>query len=62
MFLSFAQAQPEIGLQLYTFRAQIPKDVPGMLQKISQMGFRYIEGGGTYNLPREEYKSLLQKN
>lgn len=62
MVAGFAQAQPEVGLQLYTFRAQIPKDVPGMMQKISQMGFRYIEGGGTYNLSREEYKSLLQKN
>lgn len=58
----FAQAQIQVGLQLYTFRNQIPKDVPGMLKKISQMGFRYIEGGGTYNLSREEYKRLLQQN
>lgn len=57
-----AQAQIQVGLQLYTFRNQIPKDVPGMLKKISQMGFRYIEGGGTYNLPKEEYKRLLQEN
>ncbi|HEV7331545.1 MAG TPA: sugar phosphate isomerase/epimerase [Flavisolibacter sp.] len=58
----FVQAQVEIGLQLYSFRNQLPKDVPGMLQKISQMGFRYLEGGGTYKLSKEEYKSLLQKN
>jgi sugar phosphate isomerase/epimerase len=57
-----AQAQIQVGLQLYTFRNQIPKDVPGMLKKISQMGFRYIEGGGTYNLPKEEYKRLLREN
>lgn len=57
-----SKAQPEIGLQLYTFRAQIPKDVPGMLKKISDMGIRYLEGGGTYNLSREEYKRLLQQN
>ena len=62
LLLSSANAQPQIGLQLYTFRAQLPKDVPGMLQKISSMGIRYLEGGGTYNLSREEYKSLLQKN
>lgn len=55
-------AQPEIGIQLYSFRNDIPKDVPGMLSKISEMGFRYIEGGGTYNLTREAYKELLQKN
>ena len=58
----FAKAQPEIGLHLYTLRAQLPKDLPGMLQKISQMGIRYLEGGGTYNLSQEEYKKLLQKN
>jgi sugar phosphate isomerase/epimerase len=62
LLLSSANAQPQIGLQLYTFRAQLPKDVPGMLQKISSMGIRYLEGGGTYNLSREEYRSLLQKN
>jgi len=55
-------AQPEIGIQLYSFRNEIPKDVPGMLSKISEMGFQFIEGGGTYNLTREAYKELLQKN
>lgn len=55
-------AQPEIGVQLYTFRNEIPKDVAGMHAKISDMGFQYIEGGGTYNLTREAYKELLQKN
>ena len=55
-------AQPAIGLQLYTFRAQIPNDVPGMLKKISDMGIRYLEGGGTYKLSKEAYKRLLQEN
>lgn len=62
LIAGYLQAQIQIGLQLYTFRAQIPKDVPGMLHKISQMGIKYLEGGGTYNLSKEEYKSLLQKN
>ncbi len=63
LLLFFAgSAQPQIGLQLYTFRNQLPKDVPGMLQTISGMGIRYLEGGGTYNLSKVEYKSLLQKN
>lgn len=56
------QAQVEIGLQLYSFRNQIPKDVPGMLQKISAMGFRFLEGGETYKLPKEEFRRLLNKN
>lgn len=58
--LSFSQQ--EIGLQLYTFRNQIPKDVPGMLQKISSMGIRELEGGGTYGLPVDSFKTLLKKN
>lgn len=54
--------QTEIGLQLYTFRKEIPKDIPGMLQKISSMGIRELEGGGTYGLPVDSFKALLNKN
>jgi sugar phosphate isomerase/epimerase len=62
LFASIAKAQINIGLQLYTFRDQIPKDVPGMLAKIHQMGICYLEGGGTYNLSQKEFKELLTKN
>ena len=55
-------AQNTIGVQLYSFRNQIPKDVPGMLATISKMGIKEIEGGGTYGLPMDEYKQLLAKN
>lgn len=54
--------QPEIGVQLYTFRNQLAKDVPGTLAKIKEMGIREIEGGGTNGMPVEEYKKLLQQN
>jgi sugar phosphate isomerase/epimerase len=53
---------PEIGVELYSFRNQIPKDVPGTLQKIAAMGIKELEGGGTYGMPVEEYKKLLQQN
>ena len=56
---AFAQ---EIGVQLYTFRNQLPKDIPGTLEKISQMGIRELEAGGSYGLPVDEFKSLLKKN
>lgn len=52
----------EAGLQLYTFRNQMPKDVPGTLEKISKMGIRELEGGGTYGLPVPEFKALLEKH
>lgn len=60
LFFEHAVAQ-EIGVQLYTFRNQIPKDVPGTLQKIRDMGIKELEGGGTYGMPMEQYKSLLDR-
>lgn len=55
-------AQIEVGVQLYSFRNQFPGDVPGTLEKISKMGIKELEGGGTYGLPLDEFKQLLQKN
>jgi sugar phosphate isomerase/epimerase len=55
-------SQTTIGVQLYSFRNQIPGHVPEMLATIGKMGIREVEGGGSYGLPREEYKKLLKKN
>lgn len=52
----------EIGLQLYSFRNQLPGNVPAMLEKISKMGIREVEGGPTYGLQMDEFKALLKKN
>jgi sugar phosphate isomerase/epimerase len=57
--LSSAQ---EIGLQLYSLRNEFKKDVPGTLAKIKEWKIKQIEGGGTYGLPMDEYKKLLQQN
>jgi sugar phosphate isomerase/epimerase len=57
--VSFGQ---KIGLQLYSLREQFKTDVPGTLAKIKAWNIREIEGGGTYNLPLEEYKKLLKDN
>ncbi len=56
------RAQTEIGLQLYSLRNEFKTDVPGTLQTIEQWGIREIEGGGTYGMSLDEYKSLLKKN
>jgi sugar phosphate isomerase/epimerase len=61
-FTSILGAQTTIGVQLYSFRNQIPGHVPEMLSIISKMGIREVEGGGSYGLPREDYKKLLKKN
>lgn len=57
--LTFSQ---EIGLQLYSLRNEIPKDVPGSLALIKNWGIREIEGGGTYNMTFDEFNALLKKN
>ena len=63
LFVLFVvSAQTTIGLQLYSFRNEFKTDVPGTLQKISAMGIRQIEGGGTYGMPMKDFKQLLAKN
>lgn len=50
-----------VGLQLYSLRAEFPKDVEGTLAKIQQMGIKEIEGGSFYNMKPEEFKKLTDK-
>jgi len=52
----------EIGLELYSLREQFKTDVPGTLAKIKSWNVKEIEGGGTYGLPPDEYKKLLERN
>ena len=59
--LSASYAQT-IGVQLYSFRNEFPKDVSGTLQKIRAMGIHELEGGETYGLTIDSFKTLLQKN
>ena len=48
-----------LGLQLYSLRASFAKDVPGTLQKVREMGFKYVELAGTYNQTPEQFKKSL---
>lgn len=61
LILSVSVNAQEIGVQLYSFRNQIPKDIPGTLQKIRMMGISELEGGGTYGLTQAEFKSMIDK-
>ena len=51
-----------LGLQLYTFRDDFAKDVPGTLKKVHDLGFKYVETAGTYNVAPEKFKELLDAN
>lgn len=57
----FVSAQ-QIGLQLYSLRNEIPKDVPGSLSLINSWGIKEIEGGDTYGMTITEFNALAAKN
>lgn len=53
--------QFKIGLQLYSVRDAIEKDLVGTLKAVKAMGYDYIEsaGAGFYGLTADEAKALL---
>lgn len=50
-----------LGLQLYTFREAFKTNVVGTLDKIKELGFTEIEGGGDYGLGVDKFKELLRE-
>ena len=50
-----------VGLQLYSLRQLMPKDVPGTLALIRSIGFREIEGGGDYGLGMAGFLAEVKK-
>jgi sugar phosphate isomerase/epimerase len=47
-----------LGVQAYTFRNHFPNGVEATLDKIKEMGFTELEGGGAKGMTNEEYKKL----
>jgi sugar phosphate isomerase/epimerase len=64
---AFAALAPEvksplggpIGLQLWSLRAYLPKDVPGTLARLRGLGVREVEGAGLAGLPVEAFRTAL---
>jgi sugar phosphate isomerase/epimerase len=50
-----------IGLEIYSLRALLAKDVPGTLAKMKAMGFRELEVSGYYGLTPENFKKEMDK-
>jgi sugar phosphate isomerase/epimerase len=48
-----------LGVQLYTFRDAMPKDVPGTLRRVHDLGFREVEMAGTYGMSAADFKKQL---
>ncbi len=63
LFLAFLGTKEvyaqEIALQMYSLRNEMKTDVKGTHSLIPKMGINFIEGGGTYGMSQEEYKSFI---
>jgi sugar phosphate isomerase/epimerase len=50
------------GLQLYSVRDQMAKDMPGTLAEIHAWGIKYVELAGTYGLTPPQFKAQLAEH
>lgn len=50
-----------IGLQLYSVRGDMEKDVEGTLKKVSELGYDCVEFAGYFGKSAKELKGLLDK-
>lgn len=51
-----------IGLQLYTVRAEMQKDVAATLARAAQIGYREVEFAGYFRLSPEQLRELIDQN
>jgi sugar phosphate isomerase/epimerase len=50
-----------VGLQLWSLREYLPKDLAGTLAKVRGMGFRNVEGAGLWKHTVEELRGALDR-
>lgn len=58
--LKFEKALP-VGLQLYSVRDFLEKDLLGTLKKVKAMGYDYAEPAGLYGIPAEKFRAALDE-
>jgi sugar phosphate isomerase/epimerase len=66
-FYSCKPAKKNIGLQLYSIRDSIRKDVPAAIAKVADMGYTFVEPAGYsngkfYEIEPVDFKALCDKN
>jgi sugar phosphate isomerase/epimerase len=63
-FAEDAKKKIPIGLELYSVRAELPKDFTGTIEKIGKMGYQGVEFAGYYNWDKKpkELRKLLDDN
>ena len=50
-----------LGIQLWSVRDYIPKDIPGTLTKVHDWGFREVELAGTYGQTPAQFRQALDR-
>jgi sugar phosphate isomerase/epimerase len=48
-----------VGIQLYSLRTELAKDVPSTLAEVKSWGVKNVELAGTYNLTPEQFRAQL---
>ncbi len=51
-----------VGLQLYTLRDQLEKDVAGTIQQVAKIGYKEVEIYSLYGKPPAEFRKILSDN
>lgn len=64
---SFAKKKKDIGLQMYSLRDDLKKDVKGTIEKMGKIGYTSMEAasfdnGKFYGMEPEVFKALLETN
>ena len=52
----------QVGVQLYSVRAECAKDLPGVLEALSKMGYTGVEFAGYYGRTAAEIRKMLDRN
>jgi sugar phosphate isomerase/epimerase len=50
-----------LAVQLWSFRADFKKDVPGTLRRVRELGFTNVELAGTYGMSAAEFRAALDR-
>ena len=50
-----------VGLQLYTVRSEMEKDVAATLKAVKAAGYDYVEPAGLFGLTGEQFRALLDE-
>ena len=50
-----------LAVQLWSFRNDFRKDVPGTLKRVHDLGFKYVELAGYYGMTAKQFRAELDK-